>query len=358
MIRLLDRYVVRQFMGTFLGLVLGLPLLFVITDLTDHLDKHLAAGLSAGTVALSYVYQLPLFVFYAFPIAALVATVFTIGNMTRHQEIAAAKAGGVSFYRLMLPIVALAVLLSGVAVVLSEVVPVSNQRRAELLQRQPRHGLTSLRTNFVYQTEEGRMLSARRLDAERNQLFNVVIERRSDEAHPGTHEAAEGARWTPESGWTLERGFLRVLTNENTERTFAFDEMRVPLLRETPTELLAQPKDVDQMRYAEVAKLIRTVERSGGDIRPLQVEREQKLALPMAVLVIVLFGAPLATSSKRGGAAYGIGISLAITIIYLLLFRVGKAIGSSGAMDPVLAAWFPNLLFLLAGLVLLARVRT
>jgi len=78
----------------------------------------------------------------------------------------------------------------------------------------------------------------------------------------------------------------------------------------------------------------------------------------MAVMVIVLFGAPLATSSQRGGTAFGVGISLGVTIVYMLLFRVGKAVGSSGAVDPTLAAWFPNGLFLVAGLGLMSRVRT
>jgi lipopolysaccharide export system permease protein len=78
----------------------------------------------------------------------------------------------------------------------------------------------------------------------------------------------------------------------------------------------------------------------------------------MAILVIVLFGAPLATTSQRGGTAFGVGISLAVTMVYLMLFKVGEAIGGSGAVDPVLAAWAPNVLFFVAGLFLLWRVRT
>jgi lipopolysaccharide export system permease protein len=356
MIRLMDRYVMRQFTGTFCALVLGLPLLFVVTDLTDNLDKYLDTGLNTGAVALSYVYQLPLFIYYSFPIAALVATVFTIGNMTRHQEIAAAKAGGISFYRLIAPIVFLAVVLSGVAVALSELVPVATRLRAELLQQRPTYA--GMRTNFVYQTGEGQMLSARRLDTERNFMQQVVIERKANADRPGMHGSAQSATWSPDTGWTLTQGFVRVLADDSTERAFGFDEMRLLDVSETPEEIMAEPKDVDQMRYAEVNRAIRTVQRAGGDVRALQVEREQKIALPMAVLVIVLFGAPLATSSKRGGAAYGIGISLGITIIYLLLFRVGKAVGSSGAMDPILAAWMPNALFLVAALIMLSRVRT
>ena len=103
---------------------------------------------------------------------------------------------------------------------------------------------------------------------------------------------------------------------------------------------------------------LKAIERSGGDIRKMRVERAQKIALPLALFVIVLFGAPLSTSSRRGGAAFGVGISLGVTLIYLLLFKVGTAIGSSGTLHPLVAAWAPNALFFVAGLVLLARVRT
>jgi lipopolysaccharide export LptBFGC system permease protein LptF len=88
------------------------------------------------------------------------------------------------------------------------------------------------------------------------------------------------------------------------------------------------------------------------------VERAQKVAIPVAALVIILFAAPLANSSPRSGAAYGVGVSLGVTIIYLMLFKVAGALGSSGALPPDFAAWLPNGLFAAASAVLIARVRT
>lgn len=355
--KLLDRYVARQFTATFLMLVLGLPLLFVITDITDQLDNYLARGVSMGAVALSYVYYLPQFIFWSLPIAALVATVFTIGNMTRHQEIAAAKAGGISFYRLIVPIVVLAAVLSVAAVAIGDLIPVTNRMRAEALGERQRR-LSPLRTNFVFQTGGGRVLSVRRLDAERREMANVVLERQATPEAPGIHQAARSAEWDPDDGWAFRDGFLRLLDDEGQELTFSFARLHIPDLEETPEELLAESKEPEEMRYTEMDRFIRAIERSGGDARELRVEQAQKLALPLAILVIVLFGAPLSTSSRRGGTAYGIGISLLITMIYLMLFKVGQAVGSSGALDPLVAAWMPNGIFLVGALVLLSRVRT
>jgi lipopolysaccharide export system permease protein len=355
--RLLDRYITRQFLASFFTLVLGLPLLFIITDVTENLDKYLGRGLPLSDVVWSYVYVLPQYVLWAMPIAALVGTVFTIGNMTRHQEISAAKAGGISFYRILAPLLMLGMLLSGAALGLNELVPVTNETRSQLLgERLNRTGM--LRTNFVFLTEDGRVLSVRRLDPDRGEMTGVVIEQEGNETRPAMHQTAERAAWKEGEGWTLERGYIRLISGEGTEAAFQYAGTQLSTLQETPEELLADPKDPDQMRYHEITRFIRAIERSGGDTGGLRTEQAQKISLPMAILVIVLFGAPLATSNQRGGAAFGIGISLAVTMIYLLLFRVGKAVGTSGAVDPILAAWMPNAIFLVAGLILLSRVRT
>jgi lipopolysaccharide export system permease protein len=357
MIRLLSRYVTRTFATTFLLLVLGLPLLFIIADVTDNIDSYMEKGITGGKLALSYVYQLPLFVLYSFPIAALISTVFTIGGMTRHQELTAAKAGGVSFYRIFLPIAVMSVFLSAAAFGLGELTPITLQKRAVLMgdQTAVRFGP---RVNFVYQTEREGVLTARRLDAQSGELSQIVLERNARGTRPGLHRMAERATWTAKGGWKLERGYIRELYADGREVTTHFDSLRVPGLVETPEDMMGEPKAPEAMGYREMSRFVGAIERSGGDANPLKVERAQKLAIPMAVMVIVLFGAPLVTSTQRGGTAYGVGVSLGVTIFYMLLFRVGRAVGSTGAVDPTLAAWFPNGLFLVAGLALMSRVRT
>ncbi|HEU4560431.1 MAG TPA: LptF/LptG family permease [Longimicrobium sp.] len=355
--RLLSRYVARTFLTTFILLVLGLPFLFVVADITDNIDTYMERGITGSKLALAYLYQIPLFIQWAFPIAALVATVFTIGGMTRHQEITAAKAGGVSFYRIFLPIALLSVLLSAAAFGLGELTPITLQKRAVIMGDQTL-ARSGPRINFVYQTEREGVLTARRLEPTMGELSQVVLERNARGDRPGMHRMAQRATWSAKHGWKLEQGYVRELYADGRELTTHFDTLRVPGLIETPEDLLGEPKPPEAMGYKEMSRFVGAIERSGGDANPLKVERAQKLAIPLAVMVIVLFGAPLATSNQRGGAAFGVGISLGVTIVYMLLFRVGRAVGSSGAVDPTLAAWFPNALFLVAGLALMSRVRT
>ena len=112
------------------------------------------------------------------------------------------------------------------------------------------------------------------------------------------------------------------------------------------------------MGFYELGRFITAMERSGADVRKLRVERMLKIAIPVTCIIIALFGAPLATSSQRGGAAFGIAISLATTILFLVLIQLTKAIGGKGIVSPEVAAWLPNMLCGVIALVLLARVRT
>jgi lipopolysaccharide export system permease protein len=107
-----------------------------------------------------------------------------------------------------------------------------------------------------------------------------------------------------------------------------------------------------------LTRFIRILERSGAEVNTLKVERMLKIAITVTCLIIALFGAPLATSSQRGGAAYGIAVSLATTVLFLVLIQLTKAIGGKGIMPPEPAAWMPNVLVGLFAIILLARVRT
>ena len=354
----LDRYVVRQFLRLFLTFSLASPLLFIIFDLTDNIDRMLDRGLGPDQVALSYVYQYPQFVLWAFPIAALIATVFTVNGMARHFEVTAAKAGGVSFRRLFitLPLLGLVLTIAGLA--LGELVPRTTRMRAELLGQQAR--LVGGRTNFVWEGDWSGTLVVPRLDAENGRLHNPSIEHEGDgERSPTVQVVAEAGTYRPlRTDWDIENGRMRLFWNDGTELAFQFDRLRWKGLDQTPEELLARAKDPEEMTYRELRRFVAASERAGGQPRKLRVELGEKLAIPVATLVIILFGTPLATAAPRAGPAFGVGVSLLITISYLMLFRLTGAMGAAGQIDPQLAPWIPNLLFFVGAIYLTARVRT
>jgi lipopolysaccharide export system permease protein len=354
--RILDRFVAGTFLKLFGLVLMASPPLFILGDVTENLDRYLDRGVSGMEVVKAYLFQLPLFMQWSFPIAALVATVFTVHSMTAHKEIVAAKAGGISFHRIIRPILVVGAVLTVVALALGEVVPRANRVASQILQNQ--NPGQSWRSDFVYRSESGLTWQVSRLTAMDGRMTGVVVERAPGSDGAAVHVLAENAFWRDSVGWTLQSGFLRRLGAEGDEQTLEFDQLLMHGLVERPDELLEAPREADEMTYREIERQASIIERSGGDANRLLVKREEKIAIPVATLVIILFGAPLATSSKRGGTAFGVGISLGIVMLYMILFKISGALGEAGALPPLPAAWAPNVLFFVGALFLLRRVRT
>jgi len=358
MVRALDRYVFVEFWKIFVTTALGFPILVNIIDLTDNLDKYIGQRLSGGRIALSYLYWLPDSMFMVLPAAVLFATVFAIGALTRHSEITAAKASGISFYRFIAPIFAGALLATLLGLALGELAPITNKKRLEILQAN-RVNLGNDRYNFAYAADEGRVYKIGALHLVDASIEGMVIERKGKgPEYPSYVLSANNARYTPGRGWLLKGGALHIIPDTLHNMTFSFDSAVDKHFTQLPKELTLAQKAPTDMGFRELGRFIASMERSGADVNELRVERMLKIAIPITCIVILLFGAPLATSTQRGGAAYGIGLSLATTVIFLMLIQLTKGIGGKGMIPADLAAWLPSIIFGLVGAFLFARVRT
>lgn len=359
-LRILDRYVLSQFFRIFGLCVLGVPFVLIVIDLTDHLDNFLNEGASRLDVLLHYVYQFPYQALLAFPIAALLAAVFTVSSMTRHFETTAAKAGGVSFYRLAAaPLLMAGLVISLVALGLTEVVPTANRKADEVLGKR-RSRSETVRNQFVFRGNGGRVYAIRELDAREGAIEGIEITREGTGWRYPTYDVtAKGARWDSAGhDWRIEQGRLRLFPTRSSTLTFRFRRLWQREFTETPQQLLAEPKDPEEMGYRELGQFIEAIQRSGGKARELIVQRALKIAFPFTCFIIVLFGAPLAHTTRRGGAPVAIGIALATTIFFLMLIRIAQALGAGGVVPPVWAAWLPNMLFFVAGSALMVKVKT
>jgi len=358
MVRALDRYVFTEFWKIFVATALGFPILVNIIDLTDNLDKYLGQNLSAGRIALSYLYWLPDSMFMILPAAVLFATVFSIGALTRHSEITAAKASGISFYRFIAPIFVGAIIATLLGLVLGELAPLTNKKRLDILQVN-KTNFSSDRYNFAYAADRGRVYKIGALHLVVPSIEGIVIERKGNGPdYPSYIISSNNATYRTGKGWLLQKGAMHLLTDSMQDLTFSFDSLVDRHFTEPPKQLTLTQKAPTDMGFRELGRFITSMERSGAEVNELRVERMLKIAIPVTCIVILLFGAPLATSTQRGGAAYGIGLSLATTVIFLMLIQLMKGIGGKGMIPADLAAWLPSIIFGVVGIILFARVRT
>ncbi|HLG05047.1 MAG TPA: LptF/LptG family permease [Gemmatimonadales bacterium] len=355
----LSSYVFWQWLRVFLLTAVGLPFVSILTQLTDNLRRLLERELSAGTIALSYLYALPQNVAQMMPAACLFAAVFTVGPLARHSELTAAKAGGISFHRVVRPIFLASAVAMVIAFLIGEWATAATTRQLELQKERLTRATTS-RYTFVFRAQSGWVYTVRQLNTAENLMHQVVLEHAvRDSSAPLYAISADSAAWdSTTQRWRFRNGASHLLASNGEAMTLRFAELELPAFREQPRDLLVEPKNHSEMTYGELGRYIASLRASGNDTKKLEVEQAVKLALPAACLIIALFGAPLAMSTPRAGAAVGIAISLGTTIAYLLMINLAQAVGASGILKPAVAAWVPNGFFLLLGIGLLVKVRT
>jgi lipopolysaccharide export system permease protein len=205
--------------------------------------------------------------FMVLPAAVLFATVFSIGSLTRHAEITAAKASGVSFYRMVAPIFFGAGIVTVFALVLGELVPVTNAKRNEILEER-RASTSNDRFNFAYEAQRGRVYQVTALNVQRRQIDQLEIERKgSGPDYPTYLLAARSAQWdTSSQRWTLMQGDLHIIPDSSHTYAVHFDSLRDNHFTEPPADLTLAPRSPEEMRYRELSRFIAALERSGGDV--------------------------------------------------------------------------------------------
>lgn len=358
--RVLDLYVTKLYVRLFSLAFVGMLGLFYVATFIDLSDK-LFKGQATGAMLLEYfVYATPQFVYYVLPIAILIATLVTIGLLTKSSELIVMKACGVSLYRIALPLLLCGAVGSALLFGLEESVLGRSNRKAQQLNHVIRGG--SPRTFDV--------LNRQWVAGRDDRLYHYVFfdPRRLEMNGLSIYDFADG-KWHVEertyaaqavfraNAWTATKGWDRSFDGASRVTRFAPFEER-PLALESADYFLTEQPDADRMSYAQLKGYIGDLKTSGFNTTPYQVALQRKVSFPFVTLVMTLIAVPFAVTTGRGGALYGIGIGIVLALSYWLLFSLFAAIGTAGMLSPALAAWTPNILFAAGAAYLLLTVRT
>ncbi len=363
----LDRYILRQWLSIFLVSGLGIPAVAVLINLSERFGPLTSRQVPVRDILLGEVFFYPYQVATLLPAAVLFATVFTLNAMGRRSELTAAKAGGVSFLRLILPMLLLATLAVPANFAIQELAAVSSAHKRELHREKP-PSTSQFRTNatfvaanrWVYGASEARREIEQDGQRLAGRLHAVILD---SPPIDGVRQVVVGdsATWSPSrQSWTIHRGsqtFVDATTNEILGLA-RFQTMEMPMLTDPPRVLVDEQKKAEEMRYRELEAYLDQLRRAAAVPGQLEVDFHLKLALPVACIIVALFGAPLAVTNPRAGAALGLAMALGTTLIYLTGTQIMKAVGGKGMITPLLGAWSMNLLFGVLALVLLSRVRS
>jgi len=353
--RILDRYLLREFL-IYLGLGLaGFIAIFIVVDLIEKADVFLDHSASFALILRFYLYRAPQVVVQVLPVALLLATFLALGQLNKFGELTAMRAAGLSLMRILAPVFGVAVCGVFAALLIGEfVVPAANREREriyttqiqELRRDDPRE-----RADVTYMGRDGRIFYIRLYDAVARRMHDVSLQEFRGGALVRRIDAS-AATWDG-SRWVFENGFLRTFV-DSAEHAEAFDRMAADGIVERPDDFAKKPPETDEMSYRELHAYVSRLRSSGGRVENFLVDLHLKLAFPLVNLIVVLIGASLATRLRMQGAALGFGLSILIAFLYYAFMRTGQALGHNGALPPYLGAWLGDMVFGLVGMVMMA----
>lgn len=357
--RILDRYLVKSFVGALLYCLAVFFILFVIIDLFNNLDDFMKQGISPQVVLSYYGFFLPTILVQVVPIACLMSVLFVIGNLARHNEIIALKASGVSAFQILVPYFFVGALISfGVLMVNEVVVPRSSLTSASIMEGLIKKGKSDMEERALNKVtiygRDDRMIYAREFEISSNTLHDVIIFENNVRESFQTQIKAKKARYK-DGKWTFYDVIqCRINRRGEVVGSPVFTEVLDFPLNQVPADFIHQGTDLSFMNSKELKEHIEHLQGASKKlVKKLSVDLHYKIAFPFVSFIVILIGAPLAMKTGRGGTVMGIGTSFALVFLYYGIASTCLALGKGDYLPPVFAAWFGNLLFAVVGLYLI-----
>lgn len=369
--RLVDRQVMREIIGPFLFGVAAFSSVFFAGSVLLKLTEWLMNGMPVLTALEIVLYSLPSIVFWTLPMSTLLAVLIGVGRLSGESEVVALFAGGVSFYRITVPILVFGLIVSGFSIFLNEMVaPVAGMRAQEIQASILKQAAVS-DAPFTLEdpSTNSRIIVQGGMDKNKGILRDVSIIQ-FYRNKPTLFLYAAQARWAGMHDranryrWKLYDGYVQLIDPRDPRSiattTFDNTQTREIELKKTPSDLaMYQNLRAEQMSFAQLNLLVRNLkqypDRPLDKIRQLDVDMWNKIAVPLTSLVFALLAAPLGIRPHRSSSSAGMGMSILVIFLYWIVGRYTWSLAVQGTVWPVVGAFAPLIVGAAAAIILLAR---
>ena len=361
MVTTFDRHILKRFALSGILLIGALIVFFIVLHYVEFVDDFMDRGASQRDVFLVYYPNyIPEIVKLTTPLAVFMSCVYLTGKLAQQLQLAALQTSGVSLQRLLIPFLTATIVITGIMFWFNGfVVPKTNGVVLEFEERYMKDAARVIDVNDIHRQEgPGTVITVGFYQKDSETAHRVSLQRYTGKRRLTTRIDAHRMQWIDSlQVWRFQSAVRRHFRADGSESRTALTLLDTTLTV-FPRDFARSESDVEAMTIPVAAEYIQSLERAGADnLGRARVAYFSKFSYPLASLILVLIGVPLAAVRRRGGQAVQIAIGLFIAFIYLAMIKVTEPFGYTESLSPIIASWLPHASFLVVGLAFLIGVR-
>ncbi|MFH1283549.1 MAG: LptF/LptG family permease [bacterium] len=359
--KILTKHILREFIKPFIFSLFLFSVIILVSELFENLDTFLSTHTSFNVILKYLLAYAPISFFEIVPVATLLAVLFSLSTFVQRGEFTAVKSAGIYPIRILFPLLLTGILISFLIMIGNDTI---TPRAVELVNkiyykevRNIAEYKNTIWDNLVIRGQDNKVFFINRFDYNTKKFTRIVINTYQNDDILANQIDAESMGWDNEnSRWYLHNGIERFFTQSGNDivKEIPFTDKIIDL-KERPIDFIPRIKKLDEMTFNELKKLITKLKKMGLPFRKELVELHMKISYPFSNFIIMLIGIPFALLVRKSGRMLNFAFAIAIAFFYWGLLSLGRSMGESGILNPLIAAWFSNFIIGSIGIVALFK---
>jgi lipopolysaccharide export system permease protein len=346
-IKVLDRYIIRQFFGGFIFALLLIVSIAMTIDLGEHLGKFVQYNLNLSQVfGEFYLYFVPYIVGLMGPYFVFITVIYFTSRLTNKSEIIAMFNSGMSFKRFLAPYIGTSIFLAICFwYSINYIIPHSDKQRLVFENKYFAYANQSSDNNIHRRIDDSTFFYFRVYDNMQRVAYNVSIEKIVDGKLISKTLAERGIFDTLTKTWELKNYFIRTIDAQQKETITKGESQKTSIVID-PTLLVKRWTHTQELDREELSELILSLKSQGTDAKIYEIEYEKRTSKCFGIILLTIIGVILASKRVRGGLGLHLMLGLTLGSIYEVVVKFADSFAIKANLDPMLAAWLPNILYL------------
>ncbi|MFW5792777.1 MAG: LptF/LptG family permease [Bacteroidota bacterium] len=356
MLKLIDWYIIRKFLGTFFYAIGLIILIVIIFDFSERVDDFIENKAPLNEIIFVYYLNfIPYFANLFSPLFTFIAVIFFTSRMAFNTEIVAILSNGISFKRMLVPYIVAAIFLSILSIYLSNfLIPSANENRLDFESKYIKKQTRFKDRNIHMQIRPGTFIYLESFN-DRNQIGYSFAMEVIEDGKLKTKIIAETIRWQEgEELWKMTNYNIREINGLEEELTSG--RVKDTILNFKPYDFMQSLQDMETMDFRTLNKFIENERIKGSEnIKFYLVEKHRRIAFPFSTIVLTLIGVALSSRKVKGGIGLHLGIGLALSFSFILFMQITTTFATNGNLPAWLSLWIPNFIYAALGFYLIYK---